>query len=90
VWLEDLAGDICMFERSGPGSCRLADIRRQEGTAMSARDKAKDKAEAVEGKIEKAAGELLGDPVLEGKGKAKQAAGNLKLAGEKVKDAGRK
>ncbi len=57
---------------------------------MSASDKAKDKAQAVKGKVKKGAGRALNDPVLEGKGKAEQAKGNLKQAGEKVKDAAQK
>jgi len=57
---------------------------------MSAKNKAKDKAEAAKGKVKKGTGKALGDPVLEGKGKAKEAKGNLKQAGEKVKDAGKK
>ena len=57
---------------------------------MSATDKAKNKAEAAKGKVKKGTGKALGDPVLEGKGKADQANGNLKQAGEKVKDAGKK
>jgi uncharacterized protein YjbJ (UPF0337 family) len=54
---------------------------------MSAKDKAKDKAEAAKGKVKKDTGKALGDPVLEGKGKAEQVKGDLKQAGEKVKDA---
>jgi uncharacterized protein YjbJ (UPF0337 family) len=57
---------------------------------MSAKDKAKDKAEAAKGKVKKGAGKALGDPVLEGKGKAEQVKGNLKQAGEKAKDAAKK
>ncbi|MBV9093621.1 MAG: CsbD family protein [Streptosporangiaceae bacterium] len=57
---------------------------------MSAKDKAKDKAEAAKGKTKKGAGKALDDPVLEGKGKAKEVKGNLKQAGEKVKDAAKK
>jgi uncharacterized protein YjbJ (UPF0337 family) len=57
---------------------------------MSAKDKAKDKAEAAKGKVRKGAGKALGDPVMEGKGKAEQAKGDLKQAGEKVKDAAKK
>jgi len=51
---------------------------------------AKGKAEAAEGRVKKGAGKALGDPVLEGKGKAKQAKGNLRQAGQKVKDAVKK
>ncbi|HLJ98867.1 MAG TPA: CsbD family protein [Streptosporangiaceae bacterium] len=57
---------------------------------MGAKDKAKDKAQVAKGKLKKAAGKATGDPVLNGKGKADQMKGNLKQAGEKVKDAGKK
>jgi uncharacterized protein YjbJ (UPF0337 family) len=57
---------------------------------VSASKKAKDKAQAAKGKIKKGAGKVTGDPVLEGEGKAEQAKGNLKQAGEKIKDAARK
>jgi uncharacterized protein YjbJ (UPF0337 family) len=57
---------------------------------MGAAKKAKDKAQAAKGKVKKAAGKAMGDPVLEGKGKADQVKGDLKLAGEKVKDATKK
>jgi len=67
-----------------------ADVLREKGTAVSATNKAKDKAQAAKGKVKKGTGKALGDPVLEGKGKAEQAKGNLKQAGEKVKDAGKK
>jgi len=67
-----------------------ADILREKGTAVSAKDKAKDKAEAAKGKVKKGAGKALGSPTLEAKGKAKQAKGNLKQAGEKAKDAAKK
>jgi uncharacterized protein YjbJ (UPF0337 family) len=58
--------------------------------AVSASKKAKDKAQAAKGKVKKGAGKALGDPVLEGEGKAEEAKGNLKQAGEKVKDAAKK
>ena len=54
---------------------------------MSATDKAKDKAQAAKGKVKKETGKAVDDPVLEGEGKAEQVKGNLKQAGEKVKDA---
>lgn len=57
---------------------------------MSATDKAKDKAEAAKGKVKKGTGKAIDDPVLEGKGKAEQVKGELKQAGEKVKDAAKK
>jgi uncharacterized protein YjbJ (UPF0337 family) len=57
---------------------------------MSATDKVKDKMQAAKGKAKKNAGRAMGDPYLEGEGKKDQVAGNVKQAGEKVKDAVRK
>ena len=54
---------------------------------MSTTDKAKNKAQEVKGHVKEAAGKATNDKTLETKGKADQAAGNLKQAGEKVKDA---
>jgi uncharacterized protein YjbJ (UPF0337 family) len=63
---------------------------REEGTAVSAADKAKNKVQATKGKVKKDAGKALDDPYMEGEGKADQVKGNLKQAGEKVKDAFKK
>ena len=57
---------------------------------MSATDKAKDKTEAAKGKVKKGTGKAIDDPFLEGKGKAEEMKGDLKQAGEKVKDAAKK
>ena len=57
---------------------------------MSATDKAKDKIEAAKGKVKKNTGKAIDDPYLEGEGKAGEMKGNLKQAGEKVKDAFKK
>ena len=54
---------------------------------MSAADKIKNKAQEAEGKIKEGTGKAIDDPSLEGEGKGDQVAGNLKQAGEKVKDA---
>ncbi len=54
---------------------------------MSAVDKAKDKAQVAKGKVKSAAGHASGDRSLETKGKADQVSGNVKQAGEKLKDA---
>jgi uncharacterized protein YjbJ (UPF0337 family) len=54
---------------------------------MSAIDKIKNKVEEVEGKAKEVVGRATDDPKLEGEGKGKQVTGNLKQAGEKVKDA---
>ena len=54
---------------------------------MSAKNKAKNKAQELKGKAKKKAGEATGDEYLEAEGQADEAKGNLKNAGEKVKDA---
>lgn len=54
---------------------------------MSATDKAKNQAQNVKGKVKEAAGKATGDESLEVKGKGDQIAGDVKQAGEKVKDA---
>jgi uncharacterized protein YjbJ (UPF0337 family) len=53
---------------------------------MSVEDKAKNTAEKVTGKIKEHAGKATGDESLEAEGHADQAKGDLKQAGEKVKD----
>jgi uncharacterized protein YjbJ (UPF0337 family) len=57
---------------------------------VSVSKKAKGKAEAAKGKVKKGTGRALGDPVLEGKGKGEQVKGNLRQAGQKVKDAAKR
>jgi uncharacterized protein YjbJ (UPF0337 family) len=54
---------------------------------MAARDKAKNTTQQAKGKLEEVAGKISGDDSLRARGKADQAKGNLKQAGEKVKDA---
>jgi uncharacterized protein YjbJ (UPF0337 family) len=57
---------------------------------MSATDKAADKAQVAKGKVKEATGKAVDDPTLEAEGKADEVKGDLKQAGEKVKDAVRK
>jgi uncharacterized protein YjbJ (UPF0337 family) len=57
---------------------------------MGAEKKAADKAKAAKGKIKKATGKAVGNPRLEAEGRADQTEGNLKQAGEKLKDAFKK
>ena len=54
---------------------------------MAATDKAKNTTQHAKGKIEEMAGKISGDDSLRTRGKADQAKGDLKQAGEKVKDA---
>lgn len=45
------------------------------------------KAEELKGKVKEGAGKATDDPELEAEGKADKASGNIKQAGDKVKDA---
>ena len=55
--------------------------------AMSGIDKMKNKAEELTGKGKEGVGNATGDRDLQAEGQADQVSGNLKQAGEKVKDA---
>jgi len=57
---------------------------------MATEDKAAAKATKTKGKVKEALGKATGDEKLEAKGKADRAKGNLKQAGEKIKDAFKK
>jgi len=57
---------------------------------MAAIDKTKNTAQRAKGKVKEAAGKVTGDDKLRAKGKADQTKGNLKQAGEKLKDAVKK
>ncbi len=50
-------------------------------------DKAKDKAQAAKGDVKEKVGQATDDRSLQAEGKGDKVAGNLKQAGEKVKDA---
>ena len=54
---------------------------------MSTEDKARNKVQEVKGSVKQTAGRATGDRSLEAEGTTDKAAGNLKQAGEKVKDA---
>ena len=54
---------------------------------MSASDKASNKAQEVKGKVKETTGKAVGNEQLEAEGAADQTKGDVKQAGEKVKDA---
>jgi len=54
---------------------------------MSTSDKIGNKAEELAGKVKEGLGDATDDQSMENEGKTDQAKGNLKQAGEKVKDA---
>ena len=57
---------------------------------MAAEDKAANKVTELRGKAKKETGKAIGNEQLEAEGRTDQAKGNLKQAGEKVKDAFKK
>ena len=57
---------------------------------MTSIDKAKNKAQEAKGHVKDAAGRVTNDKSLQAEGKGDKVAGNLKQAGEKVKDAVKK
>lgn len=57
---------------------------------MSTVDKAKNKAQEAKGHVKEKAGKVTSDKSLESEGKGDKVVGNLKQAGEKVKDAFKK
>ena len=54
---------------------------------MSFADKFRDKAQELRGRIKRSTGEVTGNRRLEAEGRAEEVLGNLKQAGEKIKDA---
>jgi uncharacterized protein YjbJ (UPF0337 family) len=57
-----------------------------EALRMATEDKAAHKVTEVKGKLKEAAGHVTDDPDLKAEGQADQAKGNIKQAGDKVKD----
>jgi uncharacterized protein YjbJ (UPF0337 family) len=57
---------------------------------MGLEDKINNKGEELKGKAKEETGQAIGNEQMEAEGKADQASGNLKQAGEKVKDVFRK
>jgi uncharacterized protein YjbJ (UPF0337 family) len=53
---------------------------------MAVVDKAKNKVQETKGAVKEAAGKATNDKGLQAKGKREKTSGNLKQAGEKVKD----
>lgn len=56
---------------------------------MGFQDKIANTGQVLKGRAKEAAGKITHDPGLEVEGKLDQGKGNLKQAGEKVKDAGK-
>jgi uncharacterized protein YjbJ (UPF0337 family) len=60
---------------------------RGEETVMAQEHKVDNKAQELKGKVKEGVGRAVGNERLEAEGKKDQTVGNLKNAGEKVKDA---
>ncbi|MDQ3764506.1 MAG: CsbD family protein [Actinomycetota bacterium] len=56
---------------------------------MGLQNKIANKVEVLKGKAKKTTGKMTGNPQMEVEGRLGQGKGNLKQAGEKVKDAGK-
>lgn len=69
--------------RTAPQTGRLAPGQE---SSMSFIDKAKNKAEELTGQAKEKTGEATGNEQLQAEGKSDQTAGDVKQAGEKVKD----
>lgn len=54
---------------------------------MGLMDKAENQADIAKGKLKEGAGDATDDESLQAEGQKDQAAGNVKQAGEKIKDA---
>jgi uncharacterized protein YjbJ (UPF0337 family) len=61
--------------------------RRGKEAVVSFADKFRDKAQELRGRIKRNTGEVTGRRRLQAEGTAEEVLGNLKQAGEKVKDA---
>jgi uncharacterized protein YjbJ (UPF0337 family) len=57
---------------------------------MATTDKVKNSAEQAKGRVKETTGKVTGNRSLEAKGKSDRVKGNVKQAGEKVKDAFKK
>jgi uncharacterized protein YjbJ (UPF0337 family) len=57
---------------------------------MSADNKAANKMQQMKGKLKKNVGQATDDPGLEAEGRVEESKGDIKQAGEKVKDAFKK
>jgi uncharacterized protein YjbJ (UPF0337 family) len=78
------AARVCAAGQARVGQ-RSAD--ETEDCTMSGTDKMKDKAQELAGRGKEAVGDATDNRDLQAEGQKDQAAGNLKQAGEKVKDA---
>jgi uncharacterized protein YjbJ (UPF0337 family) len=77
---------VGVSSRFGPGGWAIEQGIAEEAL-MGIDEKADNKAEELKGKGKEAIGDATDDKDLQAKGRAQEAKGSLKQAGEKVKDA---
>jgi uncharacterized protein YjbJ (UPF0337 family) len=77
---------VDVSSRFGPGGWAIEQGIAEEAL-MGIDEKADNKAEELKGKGKEAIGDATDDKDLQAKGRAQEAKGSLKQAGEKVKDA---
>jgi uncharacterized protein YjbJ (UPF0337 family) len=78
-----VSGPVCV---TGRARVDLRSADETEVCTMSGTDKMKDKAQELAGRGKEAVGDATDNRDLQAEGQKDQAAGNLKQAGEKVKD----
>jgi uncharacterized protein YjbJ (UPF0337 family) len=86
--LERINGNAPSAARRPSRGFRVSSAGR--GSTVSAQDKVKNTAETAKGKVKEGIGKATDDKSLEAEGHADQAKGDLKQAGEKIKDAFKK
>jgi uncharacterized protein YjbJ (UPF0337 family) len=82
-----MTGPACLAPVSWEGLRQQREGRCQD---MATEDKAAHKATELKGKVKEGVGDATDDNELKAEGQADQAKGNLKQAGDKVKDAFKK
>lgn len=76
-------GGVGGVPSTAPGHPR----RRSKEAVVSFADKFRDKAQVLRGRIKRNTGDVTGNRRLQAEGSADKVMGNLKQAGEKIKDA---
>src|SRR5258707_731759 len=89
-WIQPPSRDARQRDREWPLRLSGSEKTKRKEHKMSVSDKAKNKTQAEKGKLKETAGKATNDRSLEAKGKTDRVSGNLKQAGQKVKDAVKK
>jgi uncharacterized protein YjbJ (UPF0337 family) len=82
-----VVGTTVGTEKETPEKRGASQLRRPGGVPMGTTDKVKNTAQTAKGTVKEATGRATNNRDLQAEGTVDKAAGNLKQAGEKVKDA---